>query len=107
MVTNGAKMYAAKVDLKIFERYLKSNQRKDGTIEPELIKEYVNNGYGFDYKHLLEEAYEKAEAKAKKTLREDLAGSMGFNHLPVIVAHSSRGAQNLPVAQAFEVQLRF
>lgn len=107
MVTNGAKMYAAKVDLKIFERYLKSNQRKDGTIEPELIKEYVNNGYGFDYKHLLEEAYDKAEAKAKKTLRKDLAGSMGFNHLPLIVAHSSRGARDLPVAQAFEVQLRF
>ena len=107
MVTNGAKMYAAKVDFKIFERYLKANQHKDGTIEPELIEEYVKNGYGFDYKHLLEEAYDKAETKARKTLRKDLARSMGFNHLPLIVAHSSRGAQNLPVAQAFEVQLRF
>ena len=107
MTTNGAKMWAAKVDLKIFERYLKSNQRKDGTIEPELIKEYVNNGYGFDYKHLLEEAYDKAEAKAKKALRKDLTRSMGFNHLPVIVAHIRQDAQNLPVAQAFEVQLRF
>lgn len=107
MVTNGAKMYAAKVDFKIFERYLKANQRKDGTIEPELIDEYVNNGYGFDYKHLLEEAYEKAETKAKKNLRKDLARSIGFNRLPVIVAHSSQGAQNLPVAQAYEVKLRF
>ena len=100
MMTNGAKMYAAKVDFKIFESYLKANQRKDGTIEPELIKEYVNNGYGFDYKHLLEEAYEEAEAKAKKELRKDLAKTMGFNHL-LTTAHSNQGAQ------AFEVQLRF